>query len=372
MKKHFTAISLLVLSAAFIFSACGGGGSSPSPPFSQADLEGEWYISILQSSPSLSTEPGWIRGTASIDASGNTTINSFYTSATGTFPVPQDSLPQGVVWTINPWTGIISESSGTFGNPDFHGKLASNKKLIVGTATNLHSQATTTTVQLRVLQKLDSNATYSITDLANKTFTMHQIDSGASDIWTRTTGTTDDSGNVWLGVMTMPTTTQPGGIAGTLSIDSQGIVSLSTNTSSFQGMLSPDKTYMVATETNPGGDIYRLTIVQMVTGKTYNTSDLAGSWHFHGLVGGIPAWIYQSISFNDGIVTHTSQLVNGKETDPPAPGSAQIAIDGSGNVINPGDDSFHGTLSSDMLVTTQTITDGQTGAPYSMLGVTIK
>jgi hypothetical protein len=367
--KRFSLMSVAVLLMLIAVCACSGHkDNGPAPPFSQADLTGTWYVNILQTSATLSgsSEPGWIRGTATVSSSGTISIPIMETNL-GTGPGPTN-----VVWTIDPWTGIISESSGTYpsGNPDFHGKLAANKQLIVGTATN--QNATAPTMQLRVMQKLVSGVTYTTSDLTNKNFMMHQLASGINSDWGYASGSTNGSAIVTIPTLTTSTgTISGGGSIGTMSIHpGTGLVTMDTNTW-FQGMMSPDKTYFVATETDrTNSDIYRLTIVQ-ITGQTFSTSDMAGSWHVHGLIGGIPAWIYQSVSIDSlGIATITSQLTSmGTSTNLPSP--ATLTIDSGGNVTLISDPTFHGTLSSgkDMLVSTQTITDG---GSFNMLGVILK
>lgn len=376
--KKLIVFSAFVLLTAIILNSCGGGGGGSTPPFSQADLVGIWHVSILQTGPTVSTgaEPGWIRGTANIVSSGSISVPALYTSGSGTTSTPG---PDGIVWTINPSTGIITEMSGTYAT-DFHGKLAANKQLIVGTATNLNSQATTTTVQFRIIQKIVSNPSYTISHIAGKNFTLHQIESGASGDWMHAEGFTDlvSSGpttTVTLSTpITKPSGTSGGGSPGTLSIDSSGFVSLDSN-ATFKGLVSPDKTYMIGTETDvDNSNIYRLTVVQFTDPSTnFSLAEIAGNWHFHGLFGGgIPAWVYESLSFDatNSNVTMTSLLINGQEYGTPAP--APINIDEFGNLTDPTDDSLHGTLSlgKDMLVTTQSTTI--IGSPGSMLGVTVK
>jgi len=223
--KHYSLMGFMVLLMLFALSACGGGGggSSPPPPFSQADLTGSWYVSILQSNPTLSgspKEPGWIRGIATVSSSGTISVPALETSLGTTGPGPT-----GVAWKIDPWTGIISES-GASGNPDFHGKLAANKQLVVGTATNLNSTLSGTTVQLRVMQRIVTSATYTISDIANKTFMTHQIESGAGDDWMYADGSTGPvfsgmSTTGTLSMTTMPSGTTPGSDIGALSINAR-------------------------------------------------------------------------------------------------------------------------------------------------------
>ncbi|MEJ2689755.1 MAG: hypothetical protein P8130_07355 [Deltaproteobacteria bacterium] len=371
MKRHNPVLLLLMLWTFFILSACGGGDSS-SQPFSQADLVGTWYINILQTGPAVTSgEPGWMRGTADIDSTGHITITSFATSAAGTV-LPAD-YPQGIVWTIDPATGMITETgTPSAGNPDFHGKLAANKQLIVGTATNQNASGGVNTAQLRIIQKIDPSVTYNADDLANKDFMMHQLSSGANDDWAYASGSTDVNGTATMPTMTTSSLGSiPGGTPGIIAVQPDtGLVTLDTNTS-FEGMLSSDKTYFVATETDQGtGDIYRLTIVQILpSNPSFVTSDLAGSWHFHGLAT-IPAWVYEGLSIDaSGLATITSQLDSaGTSTNDPI--QVQLGIDSAGNVVDTGDATLHGTLSAgkDMIVTTQTLT----GTSYNMLGVAVK
>jgi hypothetical protein len=282
--------------------------------------------------------------------------------------------PVGVVWTIDPWTGIISES-GASGNPDFHGKLAANKQLIIGTATNLNSQATTTTVQFRIIQKIiPSFAAYTIADIANKTFMTHQIESGAGDEWMYAEGSTGPvfSGTTTTGTLltpiTKPSGTSDGGVIGALSISASGIMSLSSN-SSFQGMVSPDNTYMVATETSAlDSNIFRLTVVQFKNAATtYSLADLAGTWRNHSILS-VGAWLYSTATIDatgHGTITDQHDSVVGTT----APYPFDLTMSSAGVVSDPTNTSAHSFLSpsKDLLVMTQTI-----AGPGSFMAIMVK
>ncbi len=371
MKKHLFLWSVPVLSVALFLSSCGGGGGDgATPPFSQADLAGSWYVNILQSGPTVSTggDAGWIRGMATISSSGTISVPELYSNLS----VAPASGPSDIVWKIDPWTGIISETSGISGtSTDFHGKLASNKNIIVGTATGGNN-----VMQLRIFQRIDTSAACTISDIAAKAFSLHQIESGASGEWMYASGLTDTAYSGQTTTVTMTVVTKPSGSSaipvspGMLSIDPSGFVSIDSNPS-FKGLVSPDKTYMIATETDASiSSIFRLTVAQFTKpGQTFSVSNLAGNWHFHGIVSNIPEWIYEAISMTQGgQATITSLLTSqGTSIDLPAPADITIDPDGTAGVQN--DPTFHGTLSSgkDMLVSTQTLTDG-----VYMLGVTIK
>ena len=375
MKVHSAFVQFIgFLTCMLVLSTCGGGGGGgtppATPPFSQADLVGTWYVSLLQSSPTLSgsSEPGWIRGIATVSSSGTISLPTIETNlGTGAGPI-------GVVWTIDPWTGIISES-GASGNPDFHGKLAANKQLIVGTATNLNSSLSDTTVQLRIIQKIVSSATYTISDMANKTFMLHQIESGAGNAWMYAEGSTGPvfSGTTTTGTLSTPITTPSGtaagGEIGLLSLSPSGIMSLSTNPS-FKGMVSADKTYMIATENSAtNSDVFRLTVVQFKDPlASYSLSDMAGAWRVHSILGA-GFWLYSTATLNttgQGTITDQHDSAIGAT----APYSTSLTITLTGVVSEPANSTSHGFLSpsKDLLVSTQTITD----IPSSFMAVIVK
>jgi hypothetical protein len=371
MKRHcFPAVVVLFL---FITLSCGGGGGGSSPPpFSQADLTGTWYVSILQASPTLagSPEPGWIRGIATVSSSGTISVPIMETS------LGPSTGPVGVVWTIDPWTGVISESSGTYpaGNPDFHGKLSANKQLVVGTATNLNTLASTTTVQLRIIQKIATSATYTVSDIADKTFMTHQIESGAGGEWMYAEGSTGPvfSGATTTGTLLSPMTyasgTTGGGAIGALSVNASGLVSLNSN-SSFRGVVSVDKTYMIATETSVlDSNVFRLTVVQFKNPATiYSLSDLAGTWRNHSILS-VGAWLYSTATINSaghGTITDQHDSVIGTT----APYTFDLTMSSAGVFSDPTNTSAHSFLSpgKDLLVMTQTI-----AGPGSFMAVMVK
>ncbi len=283
------------------------------------------------------------------------------------------SGPTGVVWTIDPWTGIISES-GAAGNPDFHGKLAANKQLIVGTATNLNTQATTTTVQFRILQKMASSPTYTISDIAGKTFMLHQIESGAGSEWMYAEGSTGPvySGATTTGTLlspiTKPSGTSDGGVIGALSISASGIMTLNTNTW-FRGMVSADKTYMVATETSAtDSSVYRLSVVQFTNAATsYSLLDLAGTWRTHSILSA-GAWIYSTATIDalgHGTISDEHNSLGGTT----APYTVDLTMVSPGVISDPTNTTSHCFLSpsKDLAVMTQTIT-----GPGSFMSVLVK
>jgi hypothetical protein len=370
MKKHSRVMSFLIVALVSLVAACGGGGGSggSSQPFSQANLVGTWYVNILQTGPAVTTglQAGWIRGVVHIVSSGSVSAPELYTSRSTTAQVPD-----GLVWKIDPSTGLISETVGT-AQSDFTGKLASNKTLIVGPATGSDGA-----IQLRVLQKIDSAATYTLSDIADKNFMIHQIESGASGDWMHATGFTDPVVSEQTTTMTLTLVTKPSGTGGPaspglLSIDASGFVSLDTNPS-FIGLLSQDKTFMIATETDPNtGDIYRLTVAHLNPAVVYSLADMAGTWSASSiLVGG--AWLVGTPTIDAaGHLTMTDQHDNFGNYHGLITADLQMAE--AGVYSDPTNTTSHSFLSStkDFLVMTQTIDFPPTGGEQSSLSIIVK
>jgi hypothetical protein len=374
MKKHSMVMSFLIVALVSLVAACGGGGGggSAAPPYSQADLAGTWHISILQTGPAVTAggTAGWIRGVVHIVSSGSVSAPELYTSATPTTAAPG---PDGLVWKINPSTGMISETVGTVVS-DFEGKLASGKKLLVGVASGDNNA-----IQFRVLQKIDSAATYTISDIASKSFMIHQIESGASGDWMHATGFTDpvvseQTTTMWLTLVTKPSGSAAGlASQGLLSIDASGFVS-SDNNPSFKGLLSPDKTYMIGTETDPNtGDIYRLTVAHIIDPLTsYSLADLAGTWRaFSILTEGF--WIAGTPTIDAaGHLTMTDQHDNLGNNHGLI--TADLTMTEPGVYSDPTNTTSHSFLSStkDFMVMTQTLDFNPIGGVQSSLSIVVK
>lgn len=205
--------------------------------FSQSDLTGTWNFHSLLSGDSPQWI-GWVYGTASINNSGIYTESSVTKSngGTGTNPPLTFAITADGVITINEFS-------------TFHGVMSQDKNMIVGTYTDGDGG-----YGLIIFQK--SGGTFSQSDLTG-TWNFHLLTSGDSPQaqfigWAYGTGNIDSSGNATGGSITRSNGDSSTGGADILSITSSGVVT-GTVDPSFHGVMSQDKSMMVATMNDGGG-----------------------------------------------------------------------------------------------------------------------
>ena len=310
--------------------------------FSQADLNGTWRVNMLIAG----SNSGWLRATGTADGTGMLTVSSFLDSSGNTAPAAGT-----LQWTINS-SGVVTES-GTNGSADAHMTMTSNKNFIAGTGSDGNSQ-------LRIIQKVVPGTVYSNADVFNKTFVYHSLRVGGQNEWRHGVGTTDNAGAINISSDTRPSGTTMPGAQGTISVDSNGVVTMSSDPS-FSGFLSDDKKTVVGTLTDNGR--YMLIIFQL-TGQTYSAGAApVGTTAMHMLsVGAAPApmWNHATLTTASGGVMTFSNWVsnNSGSTSPITPYTA--SIDASGTVSLLEDTSFHGQMSHDgkFVVGTQTSNSG--------------
>jgi len=237
-----------------------------STAYIQDNLTGTWYVNVLQTGSNDSNSK-WFRRTLTFDSAGSLTAASSCLDSAGSTTCPAAG---SLTWTISPG-GVITESGSV------HMTMTSTKNFIAGTS----SSSSGSYPQLRVIQKVvsDPDPDYKNADIQSKSFVFHEmiVGSSASTKWHYGSGATDAARAVTLTSRTEPsgTTTIPDVTWGTMSVDGNGVVTMSgTGMASYQGFLSDDKKTIVGTYTN--GTTYRLMILQM-TGKTYSAGPLPES-----------------------------------------------------------------------------------------------
>ncbi len=314
--------------------------------YSQADLTGTWRINMLRTG----SMDGWVRATGTLDSSGLMTVSSFLDTGNSTPPAAGS-----MQWTIS-GSGVLAESGVNAGS-QVHMTMTSNKNFIAGTGSDGSSQ-------LRVVQKVVPGTVYSSADLQNKSFVFHQLSVGSQYKWSYGVGTIDATGLFTTTSETDPSGSVTPGAQGTLSVASDGTVTMSSV--NYVGFLSDDKKTIVGTYTNDngGGNVqYRLMIVQ-ITGQTYTAGPLpAESSVAHMLAGGVapaPFWVHDTITIASGGGMTFSDWVSSNPVVT-APGTAYTgSISASGTVSIAGNSSYHGQASHDgkFTVGIQTITSG--------------
>lgn len=320
---------------------------APSAAFSQADLTGTWDAIFFHTG----SDAGWSRGTATINGSGGVTVTSGLDSA-GSTSVP---APGSITYSISS-SGVVSEG-GSSGNASFHGQMSSNKQVVIGKT----GDSVEPTTGLRVFRKRTGTA-FSTADMANKTFTFHQLRSGTDNTWAYGAGTTDGSGLVIITSSVNPFGPHtPSGAGVTFSVSSTGILT-SSGDNTMYGLMMDDKKVIFAISGNSSNNNYGLT-VWTITGQTYTQSDYAGIHNFSTIRNTVPNpfWAYGVTSIDAaGTGTYLSFT---DSVGSPTPANYSRVLSASGVVTDPADATSHGQLSynKDISVRTNTNASGRYG-----------
>ncbi len=325
--------------------------------FSQTDLTGNWYFARFASGSS----PGWMRGTATIDANGAVTVNSILDSSGNTTTPPAGTI----TWTIDS-RGVVTQSGPYALDPGNHGVMAAtSKQIIVGTGSSGGNRAIYVCVK-------QGSTTFANSDLTSKSFAIHALEIGLSDPsnkWLFGNGHTDGSNQLTIEHLYEAPNNEdlpPPANFSTLSVNSSsGIVSFSPNTFNMEGIMTPDKKNMFMTFTGIDetfGTHYAFMVIQM-TGQTFTQADMAGTWRSHALVSKPSKWEYGVVSFDgSGVLTNLEYQDSNGENDPSGD-SPTVNLDSTGKltISQPLNPSFHGQASFDkkMAVFTETEAPGE-------------
>jgi hypothetical protein len=318
--------------------------------FSQSDLKGTWNVIYFASSPGVTagTDAGWMHENATIDASGNVTVNSISNSL-GNATAPAAGT---LVETINA-NGVITESGANGLGTGNETVMSANKMIAVGTASNGSDRI------MRIFVKQVPGVTFSNADISSFPLVVSELETGANNYWEFVQGTinaaqqlTSTSDITNIGVQ--PLITGP-----ILAVTSTGIVTTTgvNGNPSFQGVMTADKKLIISTETNSSGTSYKFSIVS-VGAQNFTAADLAGTWRYHELVT-YPAWDYGTSSNSPaGVVTPLTYLDSiGSTTVPP---SFTDSLSLAGLLTVTSDSTVYGFMSFDknLIVSTRTLSSG--------------
>lgn len=260
--------------------AGGGGGTNTVLNYTPADMPGTWYwLKIENGGKGL-----WEFAKADIDAGGNAVLSQGLDS--------DGDLINGVNFPL------LIAPDGTVQSPplaakNFSGAMSIDKRLIVATMTP-DTSVTPNTVGMPILVKV--GGTYSQTDLQG-TWRTHTLllqgtsTDAANNRWER--------GNVSINALGAAVSTgnqysdgsavaAAGDGAFTLSLSSQGLITADT-IPSFHGVLSADKTLLVAVYTKGDGS-RALSFFVKTTTATPTYADLQGSWRTNYLMLNTVKW----------------------------------------------------------------------------------
>jgi hypothetical protein len=316
----------------------------PSVPvgFTQADLTGTWDAIFF----GTGSDSGWSHYALNINSSGAITVTSGLDS-TGDTTVPSAG---SITWAISA-SGVVSEG-GAGGDISFHGRMSSNKLLVIGTVGIPSGSA----ALLRVFRKRTGTA-FSSADLANKTFTWHSLRTGTDNNWYYGAGTTDASGAVTITSEVGPAGPQTPGTVGTFSVSSSGIVTNSSDTTAY-GLLTDDKKVIFTID---GSSNNVGLIVITITGQTYTQSDYAGTLNFSAIRNTVPNpfWAYGVSSADaagNGTYLSYTDSVGGA-----TPANFTRVLSSSGVLSDPADVTYHGQMSYNKDISVRTNTSASSG-----------
>lgn len=331
--------------------------------FIQGDLAGTWDVVHFQSTSSSGPGGGgWLRTTVRIDGGGALYMDDNRTWQAGGgpagVPVPPNG-PLGIAWTIDS-AGAITET-GAGSNSTFHGYMASNKQLVVGTVTlSAYDKG------IRIFRKRVPGVTFSNSELYGNPFTFHELDTVVWNEWNRGYGTINGSGMIsGYAYSSSSGGSGPFGPEGPMSIDAAGIVTMSGDPA-FGGVMTADKSAIFATTTNYGTSYGFLVITP--SGQTFATSDLAGPWRAATLTTGTKStWLYGMLTMD---ATGTGSWAGVTGSEPETLGPVAWTLSSAGEVLDPGSPSwagFQGNMSTGKNLLCITASEGATEFGISIL-----
>ncbi len=244
--------------------------------FSTSDLAGTWYFYGFSDLTS-SNDPGWSRGTLTIDSTGSVTGGSWVDGDGSSVTITSGSLSLD---STGVGSGSVTDSSG-INMTLTHFKMNSNKTIATGVSIDSDNYRGTGVL-------IKDGGTFSTSDLAGTWYFYGYSDLNSSNNpgWSRAMLTLDSSGAVTDGNRINSDGSSVTITSGSLSLDSSGVGSGSvTDSSGVTTTLSHfkmDSNKTIATGVSIDSDNYRGTEVLVKDGGTFFTSDLAGTWYFYG------------------------------------------------------------------------------------------
>jgi hypothetical protein len=301
--------------------------------FTISDLEGTWRGHEF----SGATNSWWTHLTINVDNTGAFTTSDNLDSVGGT------STFSGT-FTINN-SGVITTESTT-GTTSYHGLTSQDRALIIATMTTTNGPA------IGIYQK-DQGGTFTQSDLEG-TWNIHELGGGTDSWWTHMVISVDNTGT-FTSSNFLNSNGDETNISGTTSISSDGIVSASvTDVSSYHGVMSEDRTLIVATMTTTNGPA--IGVLQKDVGSTFAQSDLEGTLYAHEHSGGTDSkWTRIVLNIDDTGALTSSSFINSTGDTANVSGAISISTDGivTGSIAEIS--SFHGIMSQNKSLTIATM-----------------
>jgi len=356
-----------------------GRGANPAVPssltgsaFSMDSVKGTtWNYNTMMTSGTV----GWERGTLSFNDNGVGRMTDIFRNGT--------SLPgRDHTYTMS--------LSGMLFNPDdttFHGVVSKDISLIVATFTDI-----TGGCAMMIAQKRGGLYQAGGLDM-NGSWRFQRLTAGSDNTtsgWAY--GTMGISGSPVVSA-TILTMTKNAGVSEaettfTISMDPNGIMS-KLGDSSFYGVMSMDKSMIVATDTNAGNhpEIWVMMRTTLNPRTIYSGTDMMGDWIMHSVSSGNSGsrdWTFGHSVVDAGANNTFSQMVGSAGEIKPTPTPMTMAMDSVNGVMTIPDmgmgggtgggmmgggmttATFHGIMNEAKNKMISTYTDGGGGYPFSI------
>lgn len=318
------------------------------PTYSQSDLTGTWNMIIFRTGPDVISgiTKGWVYVNATVDGSGNVTINTLLDSAGTT----NTDIGGTINWALNA-SGLVTETgSAAFTSGKM--KMSTDKKLVIGVASDVENSVNPL---FRVAVKQDGT-TFSNSDLAGPAnWVSCAINSGIDQSWLFMQGTLSN------GVSTQTSIIGPNGphtldtATTTLTIGANGVAHDSGNTGVW--IFTPNKKMGFFVK-NSDVNVYTFGVWSNL-GQTYSLLDLNGAYTRFDVANDTPyIWEYEAGSLNAATnsVTSSSFLDSNGSTALSGARDATLVVTSTGLVTQGKNSSVNGFVSYDKRLMVMTST----------------
>lgn len=316
--------------------------------YSTADLTGTWQIHglYIDNPHDKNVFNGWVYGTTTIDANGNST--AIFTNNLGETTTRNSSTP-----AIVSARGIMS-----YPNSDMHGFISNDKQTVIFTQTDGSGS-----YGFFIWQKVNPKSIYTTADLQGN-WQLQSIQTNYTNAGVgRGLLVIDANGN------STATTSGPESNENTssfvITINPSGILSIAGM--NIHGFLSPDKQTAFFTQTQENGAYALISLEKQNIETSYSAKDLVGLWQMHSIMGTNPnssspaaAWRHSQLTIDPSGNTQVSNAVSNGQTEENSKTSISISSNGIFTGLSPATNT-KGFLSSDKSIGIFTQTDATGG-----------
>lgn len=346
----------------------GRGANGTAPPslagsaFSMDNLKGTtWGYNTMMTSGTM----GWEHGTLSFDGNGSGNMAGIVrngSSMSSRVNIPYTMSLSGML--LNP------------GDNTFQCVVAKDMSAMVATFTD-----NTGGPAMMVAQKRGGAYQAGGLDM-NGTWRFQRLTAGSDNT---TSGWAYGTMGIISGSASFTSMTTNAGVGGggtfVFSMDANGIMTEALN-ASFYGVMSNDKSMIVATDTN-GGRPELWVMMRTTLGTIYSTADMMGDWVMHSVSSGNPAsrdWTFghsvvdssgnntfSQMMGSTGVISPTQMTMTmngstGVMTIPGTGGGMGGGMMGGGMMAS----TFHGIMNESKSMMLSAYTDGSGGYPFSI------